>query len=233
MQDQKSGSTAQCGTRRPESVSPQDQRIAGIASKPLITQRSSVQIRPPQPMITGALGSSRSALRVFGCGGVAGGYLRRVVQLVHCLSICSRHQVPIDIDGELDRSVPKLVPHVGKRLAVLNEQGRDHRRWGGESATMNSRARQRNRARGLRIPRNISPGARLAVDPSLPFTYLAVRWVHTAELTRLRASCISRASRGITLRQESKSLQSRCPCPRQAPANVYRNVPSLTDTYIH
>jgi len=76
-------------------------------------------------MITGRYGSGRSALRVFGCGRVADGCLRRVVQLVYCLSICPRHQVSVGIDGELDGSVSNLVPHVGKRFPILNEQARE------------------------------------------------------------------------------------------------------------
>src|SRR6266851_5316885 len=105
--------------------STRDQRVADTASRQLITQRSLVQIQPPQPTATGRYGSGRSALRVSGCGWVADGSVRSVVQPVHGLPVRTRHEMPIGVYRELDRGVSELVPHIGKDLAVLDKQVRE------------------------------------------------------------------------------------------------------------
>ena len=39
-------------------------------------------------------------------------------------AIAARDQVPVDVDGHLNRAMAHLVAHVGEALAPLNEQGR-------------------------------------------------------------------------------------------------------------
>ena len=72
---------------------------------------------PPQAITTGRYGSGRSALRVFGCGWVADGCFRHVIQAIHRLPIRTRHEVPVGVYGELDRRVTELVTHIGERLS--------------------------------------------------------------------------------------------------------------------
>jgi hypothetical protein len=72
----------------------------------------------------GRYGSGRSALRVFGCGWVADGCFRRVIEAIHCLSVRARHEVPVGVYGELNGCVPELVTDMGERLLILDEQAR-------------------------------------------------------------------------------------------------------------
>src|SRR5215831_19032902 len=85
----------------------------------LITQRSSVQIRPPQPIQSGGYGSDRSPFFFPGCAWVASG---RIVEPIDSLSVGSWNEVAIDVYGDLDGGVPHLLLHVRRALALLEQQ---------------------------------------------------------------------------------------------------------------
>ena len=50
---------------------------------------------------------------------------RDIVQLVDGRSIRPRNQMPVRVDGDLDRRVPELLLHVDDRFALLQQQRRE------------------------------------------------------------------------------------------------------------
>ena len=46
------------------------------------------------------------------------------VQTIDGGAIAARHEVSVDIDGDLNRRVPELIAHIRETLAVLNQLGR-------------------------------------------------------------------------------------------------------------
>src|SRR5262249_41176831 len=92
-----------------------------------ITQRSLVQIQPPQPH------QAPEIMRVSGvsifwlvesaaarsCGWVADG---NVVETVNGLAVRSGGQGPVHVNGGLDGGVTKLLLDVGRALALLEQE---------------------------------------------------------------------------------------------------------------
>jgi hypothetical protein len=50
--------------------------------------------------------------------------LRRVRQAIHCTRICTRNQMTVRVNRDLNRRVPELLLHAHDGFPLLQEQGR-------------------------------------------------------------------------------------------------------------
>ena len=91
----------------------------------LLISGSTVRVRDGPPIVTGTSRTPEVPVAVFAT--------TFVVEAIHRGFVAHRQPLPVRVDGQLDRGVAELSLHIGRRVALLEQQAHERVAWSAAS----------------------------------------------------------------------------------------------------